>query len=189
MKRNNNFKQFLRVFIIILLIFIIYYLFLKSPYHPRQPENLGGIETLTERKKIIFNKIEGLKQKDTSIIIQNKEKIEDLKTFKTVDYKHLYDSLLSTITLTVKQDSETLICFDSCQLFDLTVRLYEGERDKALLCNCNNKAMLLDSLVNLQDSTMSVMWNNNKAELKRIKKQRNLVIVAAILELIVILVK
>ena len=189
-----------KIALIIALALLIAVLFLadKSSYNKKLIKDSNNIiQELYKNNKVYTNKIatledsiRKLQQKDTVIITKYREKIKYIDTFTKPGYIVFYDTLVGTNIAQI----DTFLCFDSINIATITKKLLEGERDSILLNNCIGELQLCDSinsykdsLIDNKDSEIEVLSDVNKEKIKKLKRQRNALTGATLVEFLVIL--
>ena len=127
---------------------------------------------------------------DTVIITKYKQKIDSVYVYNYNDYVVFYDTLLNTNVAA----TDTFICFDSISVQKLTIKLVNCSLDSELLANCYIQNNLYANIINIQDSVISLKDSINasledmyKQKLKKVKRQRNALAGATLVEFLVIL--
>ena len=131
-----------------------------------------------------------LQKKDTVIITRYKQKIDSVYAYNYYDYVVFYDTLLNTNVAA----ADTFLCFDSITVQKLAIKLIECNKDSELLANCYIQNNLYANIINIQDSVISLKDSINasletmyKQKLKKVKRQRNALAGATLVEFLVIL--
>lgn len=156
---------------------------LISDYKQRIDSSILTIDSLNfELKKV--------KRTDTVIKIKYKQKIDSVYAYNYNDYVIFYDTLLNTNVAV----ADTFLCFDSISVQKLTTKMIECERDSELLVNCYIQNNLYTNIISVQDSVISLKDSVNasletmyKQKVKKLKRQRNTLAGATLVEFLVIL--